>query len=366
MSASPKHYVPPDAAAQELWRVAESGDVDQLGRLFLRGAHVNARNRHGMTALMKAAFYGHAEMVRALLERGADPNLARNDKFTALALAAFFGHLETVKILIEHGAKTDVVTRCGASAKTWATRRTFVEAAYCIDSHTPASGPVAVSAPIPFPAPVPVAPAPAPVPVAEPDPLPVVKTLKDPPEIWDLVHEAPRTFNPTSAFVARLGSLKATFAVVLAAVLLVSLGVVAGKWVLRRSQVRSLSPEAAPTHTVVASEVTAPATVPSAQGETPAGPQTVEGSGVTVQSEPASNTDKPSRRVASTHQNRSRATREQQFVPAVESRQVVAAAPAAPKPEPRNNPPKPNNTLSPQLITPAKSATPKGKVIQWP
>jgi ankyrin repeat protein len=361
MSASPKHYVPPDAAAQELWRVAESGDVDQLGRLFLRGAHVNARNRHGMTALMKAAFYGHAEMVRALLERGADPNLARNDKFTALALAAFFGHVETVKILIEHGAKTDVMTRCGASAKTWATRRTFVEAAYCIESHLAAPAPVAVSAPIPFPAPVPVAPAPALV--AEPEPLPVVKTLKDPPEIWDLVHEAPRTFNPRSAFVARLGSLKAILTIAIAAVLIVSLGVVAGMWVLKRSQARSLSSEAAPKQTVVVTEVTAPATLPNTQSETPAGPQTVE---TTERSEPVTTSDKSSRKTASTRPNRSPAPRVEQPLPTVESRQVAAAAPAAPKPEPRNNPPKPNNTLSPQLITPAKAATPKGKVIQWP
>ena len=114
-----------NASDVELWRVAESGDVDELSRVFANGAQVNARNKHGMTALMRAVYYGHARMVRALLDRGADPNLVRNDRFTALALAAFFGHTETIKILIEHGARTEVITRCGASAKMWAAARTF-------------------------------------------------------------------------------------------------------------------------------------------------------------------------------------------------------------------------------------------------
>jgi hypothetical protein len=42
---------------------------------------------------------------------------------------------------------------------------------------------------------------------SSPGPL-VVRTLKDPPEIWDLVHETPRAFNPGGAFVAHLTSSK--------------------------------------------------------------------------------------------------------------------------------------------------------------
>ena len=137
-------------------------------------------------------------------------------------------------------------------------------------------------------------------------------------------------------------------------------------WVLKRSQAPSLSSEAAPPkQTVVASGVTAPASVPNTQSETPAGPQSVPVNEVNERLERVTSSDKSSRKTGSTRQNRSPATREQPL-PAVESRQVAAAAPAAPKPEPRNNPSKPNNTLSPQLITPAKTATPKGKVIQWP
>ena len=108
--------------------------LKRLARLLPRVADINARNGHGMTLLMKAACCGHAQVVRLLLEHGADPNLTRNDKFTALALAAFFGHTETVKTLMEFGARTEAVTRCGASAHTWATARTFAEVARCLDS----------------------------------------------------------------------------------------------------------------------------------------------------------------------------------------------------------------------------------------
>ena len=117
----------------ELWRIVERGDVEALARLLPRVADVNARNRHGMTVLMKAACCGDARIVRLLLEHGADPNQIRNDKFTALALAAFFGHSETVKTLLEFGAHSDAVTRCGDSARTLATARTFADVARCLE-----------------------------------------------------------------------------------------------------------------------------------------------------------------------------------------------------------------------------------------
>jgi hypothetical protein len=118
----------------KLWRAVETGNLEALARWLPRVADVNARNRHGMTLLMKAACCGHARIVRLLLEHGADPNLIRNDKFTALALAAFFGHSETVRTLLEFGAQPETVTRSGASARTWATARTFAEVARCLDT----------------------------------------------------------------------------------------------------------------------------------------------------------------------------------------------------------------------------------------
>lgn len=350
MSATAKQQIGAIAATKELWRVAESDDVDELTRLFANGAHVNARNKHGMTPLMKAASKGHAQMVRALLERGADPNLTRNDKFTALALAAFFGHTETVKILIAHGARTEVLTRCGASAETWAIRRTFVDAARCLETHAPKP-----KAP-PNPAPVAAAPA-------------EIKTLKDPPEIWDLVHEVPRGFNAGSVFISRMKSMRTSFALRVAAGVVVSTACVVSVLVFRGSQARSLSVDDPPSQSVIANEVSAPVNVENTKSETPVDPSTVEGNEFSHHSESSNVNDKPSRKVALTRQPKSRATGNEepvQSVNSVQSREVSTPVVTTPPVEPRKPSNAANISLSPQLIAPAKSATPKGKVIQWP
>ncbi|MFN2494006.1 MAG: hypothetical protein ABR501_14110, partial [Pyrinomonadaceae bacterium] len=50
----------------------------------------------------------------------------------------------------------------------------------------------------------------------------VVRTLKDPPEIWDLVHEAPKEFKPSGAFLTRLTSSKTNLVLLTLAVLLIA------------------------------------------------------------------------------------------------------------------------------------------------
>ncbi|HET9479775.1 MAG TPA: ankyrin repeat domain-containing protein, partial [Pyrinomonadaceae bacterium] len=198
----------PDAATLELWRVAETGEVEALARVLKRVPDINARNEHGVTALMRAAQFGHVRMVRALLEHGADANMTRNDKFTALALAAFFGHTQVVRVLMEHGADSQASTRYGTSPHMWATARTFDEVVNQLEKPAPPEkvalprrndsvGPVAPS----------LGPRPAPaVGAASAGPVvgAVIRTLKDPPEIWDLVHEVPKGFNARSAFKSRL------------------------------------------------------------------------------------------------------------------------------------------------------------------
>ncbi|HEX6648665.1 MAG TPA: ankyrin repeat domain-containing protein [Pyrinomonadaceae bacterium] len=356
MSAPLRQHTRSDAAAEELWCAAESGDLAALDRICSRGIDVNARNKFGMTALMRAAYHGHAQMVRALVRRGADPNLARNDKFTALALAAFFGHTETVRILIEHGAKTEVITRCGASAKTWAIARTFDEAARCLES---------VSAPEPAPV-LRLAPARPrdPVPAPEPAPATPIRTLKDPPEIWDLVHEVPRGFNPRSAFVARLKSMRTSFALGLAVIFLVALSVV-GTLVVRRSRAHSLPPQ---TRASESNEVKPPGSVETTTTTAPVTTLVPEVSDPSPVSAPAVDTSKPLRKTTSqTRATRSRSLPVEETAQGVESREVPA--PPATVASPRIDPPsstKPNTPLSPQVISPAKSAPPKGKVIQWP
>ena len=337
-----------NAVTRELWSVAESGDTDALAGILSRGANVNVRNQHGMTALMRAARNGHERMVRALLEHGADPNVMRNDRFTALALAAFFGHTETVRILIENGAKTEVVTRSGTSPKMWATARTFTEAARCLER----KGPVPVLAP----AAAPVKAAPAPV-----KPIAAVRTLKDPPEIWDLVREVPREeFNARSAFVSRVKSMKRSFALGAFAVLLLAIACGVGALVLRSSQARDLPPEVPPIQTTANATVSAPVSVESSTPvEAPVETDEFLSAHV-VKKAPA------------TRQTKRRVAAEDNVIEVAPSEETPAAAPATvaspqfEKPKPSESAAKSAPALSPQLITPAKSAPPKAKVIQWP
>jgi ankyrin repeat protein len=344
-----------DAATQELWRVAESGETDELDAILAQ-ANINARNEHGVSALMRAAENGQVQMVRALLEDGADPNLTRNDNFTALTLAAFFGHTEVVRVLIEHGARTDVATRFGTSPHMWATARSFDEVARCLVEKPPA------------PAPVPSAKSVAPEPRVPTAPV-VVKTLKNPPEIWDLVHEEPRRFNARSAFVSRVGSMKTSFALrMLALVIVVSvvgLAVLLLKDALPGSKADaepriSANPAAPVTSVTVPASAEAPvdhAVAPIVSPSPPADvneavrPKTARRSRSLTRSDPVSG-----------HVN---------AVGNIESTQITPATVAAPQSESRESSAsatkdKVRAPLSPQLISPAKNSAPKAKVIQWP
>lgn len=337
MSAIAKQIVF-DVATRELWRVAESGDTDALAGILSRGVDVDARNEHGMTALMRAAHNGHERMVRALLEHGADPNITRNDKFTALALAAFFGHTETVRILIENGAKTEVVTRSGTSPKMWATARTFTEAARCLEQPRPAL--VRVPA------------------AAKPGPVPV-KTLKDPPEIWDLVREVPRAeFNARSAFVARIQSMNKALAFGAFAALLLVVACGVGALILRSSPERNLPPEVPPIQTEADATVSSPLNVESA---TPATPPSETNEFLSAHAV----------KKTATRQTRRHPVAVENVIEIEPSREAPAAPAAVATPQfekPRTDSAVKSTpgTPSPQLITPAKSAPPKAKVIQWP
>jgi hypothetical protein len=320
----------------ELWRVADSGDVSELAAIMSHGIDVNARNEYGTTALMRAACQGHEAVVCSLLEHGADPNIARNDKFTALALAAFFGHTETVRILIEHGAKTEIVTRSGTSPRMWATARTFSDVARCIEN--------------------PVKPRVA-VPPAVVAAVPVVKTLKEPPEIWDLVHEVPKEFDARWAFVSRFTSMKRPFVAGALAGLLFAISCGVTAFVFRGSQASNLAAEVPPVQTAAEVQVTPPAPVESPVTEAPA----------TIVDNPLSS--HVVRKSPVIRQSRPRPAFADNVVEIEPSREAPPVAmPEIEKPKPRESPMKlaPNVALSPHLITPSKSAASKSKVIQWP
>ena len=103
MAVPRKLVAVPNAATRELWRIAESGHVDELESV-LPQAEINARNEHGVTALMRAAYHGRGEMVRVLLEHGADPNVLSDQGMSVMAMASTEGApRELVALLVAKG-----------------------------------------------------------------------------------------------------------------------------------------------------------------------------------------------------------------------------------------------------------------------
>jgi len=85
--------------ARQLWHIAGSGDLEQLDELLTQGVDVNAGDRTGVTALMRAAYHGQLAMVRALIGYGADPTAKDRSGLTALMMAEYGGHEEIVAAL---------------------------------------------------------------------------------------------------------------------------------------------------------------------------------------------------------------------------------------------------------------------------
>jgi hypothetical protein len=188
--------------------------------------------------------------------------------------------------------------------------------------------------------------------------VPVVKTLSDPPEIWDLVHEVPRNFDARSAFVSRIATMNRTVALAVCAglILLVCCGV--GMLVLTSSSARNEVTEIPPAP--IAAQATVNQPVPQqALAENP--PVEVANDNH-VRSVPNK----------ARWQIRQPKTTVSQVSQPVETGQSRAAAAVAtpqlesPKPAPQTAKTTPVNPLSPHLISAPKDAPPKGKVIQWP
>jgi ankyrin repeat protein len=84
-----------------LFDAVRRGDTARVEALLDEDPKALGRgDAQGMTALLWAAYHGHAELVRRLLARGADPAVRDPRGATALMLAAERGHLETVRALL--------------------------------------------------------------------------------------------------------------------------------------------------------------------------------------------------------------------------------------------------------------------------
>ena len=81
-------------------------NADCVKALLVVGADVNAENKNGWTALMLATGLGYTDCAKALLEAKADVNVQTKDGYTALMAAVLTAHTDCVKVLLE--AKADV------------------------------------------------------------------------------------------------------------------------------------------------------------------------------------------------------------------------------------------------------------------
>lgn len=90
--------------AVDLPSAAIVGDADAVRRLLDLGLPVDALDRQGCTALLRAAGGGHRAVVDLLLTRGATPVLAAHSGATPLSAAVSMRNVEIVDRLIAAGA----------------------------------------------------------------------------------------------------------------------------------------------------------------------------------------------------------------------------------------------------------------------
>lgn len=100
---SAQTVVPHDAWFQAI----QAGNLDAAKKLLAQGAHVNARDAAGRSALTLAAQQGQVELVRALLKAGAKVN-GVGEGWPPLSAATVRGHTPVVQLLLRSGAALDV------------------------------------------------------------------------------------------------------------------------------------------------------------------------------------------------------------------------------------------------------------------
>lgn len=123
----------PDEAA--LRNAAGNGDLGAVRSLLAKGAHVNAEDSLGNTALIDAAENGHLDVVEVLLADHADVSAHGVSGFTALEFAADNDHLDIVRTLLTHGAPVDEPDGSGDTALVTAVEEDHLDVADVLLAH---------------------------------------------------------------------------------------------------------------------------------------------------------------------------------------------------------------------------------------
>jgi ankyrin repeat protein len=122
-----------------------NGSVAMVDTLLKAGADPNTVFSEGETALMTAARTGNVDVVKLLLDTGANPNAKEpNRGQTAIMWAAFEGHAGPIKAMIEHEGDFRATSKGGYDAIMYAVRegrtdvvKTLLDAGANVNAKTP-------------------------------------------------------------------------------------------------------------------------------------------------------------------------------------------------------------------------------------
>lgn len=88
-----------------IWENAiRQGDPVQVYDLIAAGVDVNAKDKHGQTAIMLASRSGHTDVVQLLVDAHAELDVTAKYNLSALMLAVINHHDPIVRILVDAGA----------------------------------------------------------------------------------------------------------------------------------------------------------------------------------------------------------------------------------------------------------------------
>ncbi len=112
----------PPMSDYDFIELCKSGDAGKVEEALMFVADVNAKDKYGYTALMRAASNGHTGVAELLLKHGADVNATNNTTdSTALMYAVASGHADVAELLIKHGADVNAKNHFGFTALGFAT-----------------------------------------------------------------------------------------------------------------------------------------------------------------------------------------------------------------------------------------------------
>jgi Raf kinase inhibitor-like YbhB/YbcL family protein len=118
-----------------LMRAASAGRADMVSLLLSKGADVNARTSGGVSALMMACVGGYEDAAGSLIAAQADVRASDNQGRTALMAAASSGSKVALEALLKAGADVGVKDASGGTALTYAAAEGQADAAIILQKH---------------------------------------------------------------------------------------------------------------------------------------------------------------------------------------------------------------------------------------